>query len=288
MFPSLTQIIKLDLSKNKLKELPDNFGDLTRLKYLDLYKNELQHLPLSFSKLKSLRWLDLKDNPLYPAIKETAGQCLDAKQCLKCAKDIVQFYTTLSEKVEQEKLVREAQRVKAKVQNNQLKAKINGKKKKAQKKKNNENAILKETLPIEETVIKQENKLEQKPKVKPCSVFTFIRYFLFFIVFIMISLSISSAAGSTIANNVLLNINNIWNNCLNRLPQYLMVYCKNVEFLFIKFHKVISFSTKHFIDYIEKIKTEDSLYKNVLHNMCVMYDGVVKKLYDFYKIFVNK
>lgn len=33
--------MKIDLSKNKLKELPLNFGDLRNLRHLDLYSNEV-------------------------------------------------------------------------------------------------------------------------------------------------------------------------------------------------------------------------------------------------------
>lgn len=285
-FPSLTQIVKLDLSKNKLKELPDNFGDLTRLKHLDLYRNQLQHLPLSFSKLKSLKWLDLKDNPLYPAIKEAAGQCLDSKQCQKCAKDIVQFYATLADKVEQEKLVREAQRLKAKVQNNQLKTKTNEKKKKAQKKKNNENVLPNKIVPIVKNVLEEKARPAQKCKVKSYSAFTFAKYVIFFALFLMIGLSISSAAGSTIAKSILMNIHNVWNDCLERLPSYLSRYGKNIEYILVECHNLISICTKHFIVYIEQMKVEESLYVNILNKIYVMYDSVMKKLDDFYKIYV--
>ena len=46
------------------------------LKSLDLYANQLVKLPVSFSQLKSLKWLDLKDNPLCPALKQAAGDCI--------------------------------------------------------------------------------------------------------------------------------------------------------------------------------------------------------------------
>jgi Leucine-rich repeat (LRR) protein len=60
-FPvSLTHIVKLNLSKNLLKSLPDNFGELINLKHLDLYNNKIQTLPLSFGNLKKLEWLDVK------------------------------------------------------------------------------------------------------------------------------------------------------------------------------------------------------------------------------------
>lgn len=57
---SLTHIVKLNLSKNLLKSLPDNFGELINLKQLDLYNNKIQTLPLSFGNLKKLEWLDVK------------------------------------------------------------------------------------------------------------------------------------------------------------------------------------------------------------------------------------
>lgn len=40
-FVDLKQIIKLDLSKNMLTEIPENFGELRQLKHLDLYANQV-------------------------------------------------------------------------------------------------------------------------------------------------------------------------------------------------------------------------------------------------------
>ncbi|KAF2884224.1 hypothetical protein ILUMI_21959 [Ignelater luminosus] len=137
-FSTLVHLIKLDLSKNQLKELPENFGDLVKLKHLDLYKNQLQHLPLSFSKLKALKWLDLKDNPLVPAIATVAGPCLESKQCQQCAKDIVNFYSQLQMKVDEERKVRETQRQKD-LQINAQKLKQEKKSKKDKKEKNKKN-----------------------------------------------------------------------------------------------------------------------------------------------------
>ncbi|WAQ98664.1 LRC59-like protein, partial [Mya arenaria] len=88
-FCSLTYLVKIDLSKNLLTSLPDDFGNLTRLQYLDLLGNKLTVLPVSVYQLTKLKWLDLKDNPLAPEFKAIAGDCLDEKQCKKCAKDIV-------------------------------------------------------------------------------------------------------------------------------------------------------------------------------------------------------
>lgn len=86
---SLTRLVKLDLSKNQITNLPDNFGLLVNLKHLDLYSNKLESLPLSFGNLKSLRWLDIKDNPLMPKLAEIAGQCLNEKECQAAARNTV-------------------------------------------------------------------------------------------------------------------------------------------------------------------------------------------------------
>lgn len=102
-FASLTHLVKVDLSKNLLTALPYNFGNLTNLQYLDLYGNELVMLPVSFCRLKNLRWLDLKNNPLDPKLKAVAGDCLDEKQCQICAKKVVSFMQTIDSNLEREK-----------------------------------------------------------------------------------------------------------------------------------------------------------------------------------------
>lgn len=44
--------MKLDLSKNKLQQLPADFGRLVNLQHLDLLNNRLVTLPVSFAQLK--------------------------------------------------------------------------------------------------------------------------------------------------------------------------------------------------------------------------------------------
>lgn len=44
--------MKLDLSKNKLQQLPTDFGRLVNLQHLDLLNNRLVTLPVSFAQLK--------------------------------------------------------------------------------------------------------------------------------------------------------------------------------------------------------------------------------------------
>ena len=80
--------MKVDLSKNQLSSLPDNFGYLQNLQHIDLLGNRLSILPVTFWELKKLKWLDLKDNPLKEDLKKVAGDCLDEAQCKKCAVNV--------------------------------------------------------------------------------------------------------------------------------------------------------------------------------------------------------
>ncbi len=87
-FPTLTHLVRLDLSKNRLEELPEYFGQLRNLRHLDLYSNQLERLPVSFAHLRNLKWLDLKNNPLVPALQQAAGACVTASDCALCAKKV--------------------------------------------------------------------------------------------------------------------------------------------------------------------------------------------------------
>ena len=57
-------LTRLDLSKNNLKELPQEIGILSNLVVLNLANNKLSELPESFAKLKTLSNLDLRRNAL--------------------------------------------------------------------------------------------------------------------------------------------------------------------------------------------------------------------------------
>ncbi|XP_014474281.1 PREDICTED: leucine-rich repeat-containing protein 59 [Dinoponera quadriceps] len=105
-FVTLRQIVKLDLSRNMLTELPENFGEMTQLKYLDLYANQISRLPLSLSELKNLRWLDLKENPLTEAVASVAGPCSNLSECQACARNVVNYLSTVKLLIEEEKLRR--------------------------------------------------------------------------------------------------------------------------------------------------------------------------------------
>ena len=39
-------------------------------------------------RMSKLRWLDVKDNPIHEALQEVAGDCLNEKQCMDCAKGV--------------------------------------------------------------------------------------------------------------------------------------------------------------------------------------------------------
>lgn len=96
---------RLDLSKNQLKFLTEDFCNLVNLKHLDLYNNQLENLPVNFGRLSKLRYLDLKGNPLQPALLRIVGPCLTTKDCLDAAKQVVPFMSDLEVKfhAEQEK-----------------------------------------------------------------------------------------------------------------------------------------------------------------------------------------
>ncbi|CAI5765954.1 leucine-rich repeat-containing protein 59 [Podarcis lilfordi] len=102
-FCSLTHLVKLDLSKNQLQQLPSDFGRLVNLQHLDLLNNRLVTLPVSFAQLKNLKWLDLKDNPLEAALAKVAGDCLDEKQCKQAATRVLQHMRAIQSELDREK-----------------------------------------------------------------------------------------------------------------------------------------------------------------------------------------
>lgn len=99
----MTQFTRIDLSKNQLKFLPDDFGNLVNLRHLDLYNNQLENLPITFGKLTKLKYLDLKFNPLQLALQKIVGPCITSKDCCEAAKNIVPYYCSLEKKLEKEK-----------------------------------------------------------------------------------------------------------------------------------------------------------------------------------------
>jgi Leucine-rich repeat (LRR) protein len=57
-------VIKLDLSKNKLKDFPEDIRKLTNLQYLDLSKNKITSIPSWIGELKDLQFLILSKNKI--------------------------------------------------------------------------------------------------------------------------------------------------------------------------------------------------------------------------------
>lgn len=227
---TLTHIIKLDLGKNLLTELPENFGEMKQLKHLDLYHNQLTHLPLSFQHLKNLRWLDLKDNPLVPAVAKVAGPCLDQQQCTQCAKNVVQFFTAMSEQIEEEKQRRELEK------QAELEVELANQKKQQKKKEKNK------ALKVKKNKIKAERKLvsmttveEQfiscvdepvsingRPKINKTQAKqsnSFVKKLFYFVVFFSVSLFVFTTTKSEFANNVKHESVEIWSKLVSMTPE---------------------------------------------------------------------
>lgn len=164
----MTNLIKLDLSKNCLTELPENFGDLTKLKHLDLYQNQLKKLPFSFSKLKALKWLDLKENPLETTLSKVAGPCENTKQCQVCARNIINYLTRQQNKVDAEKDEKEKLR-KKQLEINENKKKEEKKSKKKEVQETHKNGSVKLLTKTEKKKLK---KMKKQSEIKPSSSFS--------------------------------------------------------------------------------------------------------------------
>jgi len=90
-FISLTHLVKLDLSGNGLTELPNNIGALSLLQHLDLFNNEIAELPITIYQMKLLKWLDVKENPLNFPPNSVTGLCRNDAECKKCALQALDF-----------------------------------------------------------------------------------------------------------------------------------------------------------------------------------------------------
>lgn len=198
---SLVQITRLDLSKNQLKFLTDDFCNLVNLKHIDLYNNQLENLPVTFGRLTKLRYLDLKGNPLQPALQKIVGPCLTAKDCTDAAKQIVPFMSDLEVQLRSEQKKKEEEELKRKEEEAlQLREQIRLAKKAARKervmrerqeKAETENVDARDEPTISET--KHANKLtKSQPSNKPTisatlNFFAFLKTFVS-VLFIFVSL----------------------------------------------------------------------------------------------------
>lgn len=60
----------LDISRNKIKALPDNIAKMSSLKVLAAQRNEIENLPFCISEMTSLLALKVDSNPLNPMLKQ--------------------------------------------------------------------------------------------------------------------------------------------------------------------------------------------------------------------------
>lgn len=54
----------LDVSKNKIKEIPEEIANLTSLKVLAIQRNRIEKLPVCIGDISSLHMLKLDGNPI--------------------------------------------------------------------------------------------------------------------------------------------------------------------------------------------------------------------------------
>lgn len=76
----LTYVDELDLSRNLMEELPENFGNFSSLKWLDLHSNRLESVPESIGNLMGLTHLNLSNNCLTASsLPSTLGSLTNLK-----------------------------------------------------------------------------------------------------------------------------------------------------------------------------------------------------------------
>ncbi|XP_039477568.1 leucine-rich repeat-containing protein 18 [Oreochromis aureus] len=76
----LTFVDELDLSRNLIEKLPENFGNLLSLRWLDLHSNKLVSVPESIGDLRGLTSLNLSNNCLtFSGLPSTLGSLTNLK-----------------------------------------------------------------------------------------------------------------------------------------------------------------------------------------------------------------
>jgi Leucine-rich repeat (LRR) protein len=76
----LSSLEILDLSRNKLRNVPEEIRNISSLKVLSLEKNRIERLPVCLGDMSSLRVLKVEDNPLvFPPIDLCIGEDRQAR-----------------------------------------------------------------------------------------------------------------------------------------------------------------------------------------------------------------
>lgn len=71
----------LDLSRNRIKILPEEIGNLTSLRLLAIARNKIERLPIRLCELSRLQLLKFDDNPL--VFPRPEAYALDAESLRK-------------------------------------------------------------------------------------------------------------------------------------------------------------------------------------------------------------
>ena len=74
LFTTFRTVTRLDLSRNRLRVVPDEIGECIQLQYLILSRNELRNIPESIGKCVCLEKLFLDENELLQSIPENIGE----------------------------------------------------------------------------------------------------------------------------------------------------------------------------------------------------------------------
>lgn len=278
----MTHITKLDLSKNELKELPEDFGNLTKLKYLDLYQNQLQHLPLSFSKLKDLKFLDLKDNPLVPTVAKVAGPCLDTKQCQSCARDVVNFFVKLEQQVNSELENRNKTRQKQLEINQQKKQEEKKIKKKEKQKLRQEAAATQKNIPSKEKSKKENSKKIKVEAPKEKEGHSFIKNFFIVLLMTAIILFVLTSVNLEVTKNVERLTTEIYNKSLEKLPPNLKSYGIQGGKFIHNLHEKTGNVTLSAIKFIHDNVISKDKCDELIKNLITLFEYVIKKFKDVY------
>lgn len=231
----------------------------------------------------------MKDNPLVPVIREAAGPCLDSKQCQACAKNIVQFYSELQQRVEAEKEMREKQRQRD-LQANELalqkqKQQEKKNKKKEKKHKNVENThrnnnVIDEPVTEDTSYSYLKNSEKQKKKRGFFSallniILTLIMHGLFFALFVFLVTSLKFKLTLDLETKVVKQ----WGQFVQMVPPNYQPYLHDFSYYFLIVHTKTGESIYAVIYYLryfgKKINADNINY---------IYEKILNFYYDLFRV----